>query len=118
MIIKESAHINRRVADALVRQLAISQNAESLKTIAVQLANAGDDVALYLVLDQLFSMIPEFHAFIHNIDTQISEEGIELLGKWLISAGLQSLIDERVQMLYAENKVRLARRWEGLMSAK
>lgn len=112
VLVKESARVNPRLADAIIRQLALRKRADELRSVAVKLAGSSDQAALYMILDQLVASEPDFVEFVSYLSKFIkTSKQIGSFSAWLLNAGLAKVLWVRVEALNMTGHGKLAAKW-------
>lgn len=116
VIVEQSAQINDKLTDMIVRHLGRS-NAEKLKSIAFKLAQQGNKKALSLVLTQLVSTEDDFMDFLSELCKTPDPSSIAALASWLAESGLTRVIRRRVEECKLSGDSYLTALWSNFLPA-
>ncbi len=114
-VVQESAIIDVKLTDMIIRQVANNNTGMSLKAAAETFAREGNDKALYLVLNQLASTDTDFPEFVARLCDSVREDRIQSMIGWLITTGMSSVVRDRVNKLRKEGKAEAANMWAAFL---
>jgi len=98
-LIIQCVEVSEKLADMIVRHLALSDRAPILKEIAKQLALEGEGQALSLVLSQLVSTDEHFLSLVASLCDTVPDQRIAVVGEWLAKTGMTSVIRQKISLL-------------------
>lgn len=95
-LIVQCVGINEKLVDMIVRQVATGELPEKLKSVALKLAQAGEERALGMVLTQIAATDDNFTAFVSLLCESIPNEHIAMIGNWLAENGMISAMRRQI----------------------
>ncbi|MBX9669619.1 MAG: hypothetical protein K2X93_18490 [Candidatus Obscuribacterales bacterium] len=112
VLVAECIKVKPHVSEIAVRQIALSDKAaDKLTAMAIKFTNESNEIALYMVLDQMIATDPNFETFASSLCDMVPIPMIEGLSRWLYKAGLADIPREQVKVLRRKGREDLASIW-------
>lgn len=114
-LIVQCVDINEKLVDMIVRQLASGERPEQLQSVAMKLAQSGEQQALSIVLTQIASTDENFISFITMLCENLTIERIVFIGNWLVENGMLSVMHRQIAFWNERGSTDKANCWEKLI---
>ena len=99
----------------IVRQIASGERPEQLQSVAIKLAQSGEQQALSIVLTQIASTDENFISFVTMLCETLTIERLVFIGSWLIENGMISAIHRQIAFWNERGSTDKANCWEKLI---
>ncbi len=107
--------VNKKLVDMIVRQIASGERPEQLQSVAIKLAQSGEQQALSIVLTQIASTDENFISFVTMLCETLTIERLVFIGSWLIENGMISAIHRQIAFWNERGSTDKANCWEKLI---